>query len=408
MGRRSRDDKDLVTPMSRKEPNDRRLRACAVLAAAAFAMVGAPSSVAAGPSAGVAGAGKLAPRAVAQAEEFWTAKRMKAAEPAEIELADESATPQDDPTPQDDGDGAPELQLGPVPYSSFELTDTTSYPNRVHGKVFFTKPGQGNFVCSGTVVDGVNDSTVVTAGHCLNDNGVWATNFAFVPGYRDGQAPFGVWAASSLYAAQPWVSSENLRYDFGVAVIARNTGGVELEDAVGARGIAFNQPAQQFYRSHGYPAAFPFNGSKLWACESDFGFFDHPWPNSGPATMAIGCNMTGGSSGGGWVIDDHNVVSLNSYKYTLQTEVMYGPHFGSTAKAVFDQASGAAPGASTTTVTPPPAAQPDPLTVMRCTKLKPKKKKKAKKRAAKSKKRKTAKSKKRKTKAKKSCSLVTL
>jgi hypothetical protein len=50
--------------------------------------------------------------------------------------------------------------------------------------------------------------------------------------------------------------------------------------------------------------------------------------------MAIGCDMTGGSSGGGWVIEDASgnafVNSVNSYKYISPSEplAMYGPYHG--------------------------------------------------------------------------------
>jgi V8-like Glu-specific endopeptidase len=383
-----------VTAVRWTEPaRSRRPWVAAALVAAALTAATVPSSATAETSSGVARSGEISDRSVDRAEGYWTAKRMLQAEPADIELTSE-------PPVLQQGGEEPSLQAGPIPYTSFELPDTTSYPNRVHGKVFFTKPGVGNFVCSGTVVNGVNDSTVVTAGHCLNDNGVWSTNFAFVPGYRDGQAPFGVWAASNLYATQPWVLAENLRYDFGSAVVARNSAGEELEDVVGARGIAFSQPVQQSYRSHGHPAGSPFNGSKLWACESDFGFHDYPLPNQGPATLAIGCNMTGGSSGGGWVINGQDVVSLNSYKYTSQTEVMYGPYFGTTAQAVFNLAQGAAPGASPATVTPPANAQPAPLLTAQPSCKKPKRKRGGK---PKSKRGGTKKNKKKKKKAKKLC-----
>ncbi|MGH2957677.1 MAG: trypsin-like serine peptidase [Solirubrobacterales bacterium] len=351
-----------------------------------------PSSVAAEPASGIA-VRELSESSVARADDYWTAKRMRNAQPVELEVAGESPQQrQDDPIPT----------VAPIPYSSFELTDTTSYPNRVHGKVFFSKPGQGNFVCSGTVVNSSNDSTVITAGHCVKESGVWATNFAFVPGYRNGSAPFGVWSASTLLATQQWVQSEDLRHDVGAAVIARNPTGQEIEDVVGGRGIAFNQPAEQVYLSHGYPAASPFDGSKLWACSSQFGWFDTGLPGTGPPTMAIGCNMTGGSSGGGWVIGGQNVVSLNSYKYLSQTDVMFGPYFGSTAQDLFNQAQGGTPGSSAAIRTPPAAGQPVPLaTTPKCKKAKKKKRGKnaKKKRGKKAKK----KAKKKKKKRKKVC-----
>src|SRR2546421_7125534 len=173
-------------------------------------------------------------RTVAQVSAYWTPERMDNAKPIGVIAAKGSAARTSSP---DQASGQPVTQSGsPVAYSSFELTDTLSYPNRVHGKVFFTRPGVGNFVCSGTVVDAGNQSTVITAGHCVHD-GAWATNFAFAPGYRSlngiENAPYGVWAASDEAAPQPWVDSENLKYDVGAAVIARNGSGQTLESVVG-------------------------------------------------------------------------------------------------------------------------------------------------------------------------------
>jgi V8-like Glu-specific endopeptidase len=324
---------------------------------------------------------------VGDLDAYWTDQRMANAAPAKVVLPG-------DPVSQEAGASGPSTRAGPIPYSSYELPNTTGFPERVHGKVFFTKPGIGNFVCSGTVVNGTNDSTVITAGHCVfGGSGFW-TNWVFVPGYRKlngvGDAPFGTWSASNLLAPTGWTStaiapdppSPNYKFDYGAAVINRNTSGLELEDVVGARGIAFGQSVNQHFISHGYPAGTPFDGFKLWACESDFGGLDLDLLGTGPATMAIGCDMTGGSSGGGWVIEDAGgngfVNSVNSYKYGLEPEMMFGPYFDSGTQALFNSAQGQAPGQQTsTTAVPPPAAPATPILKKRkCSKPKRRGKKK--------------------------------
>lgn len=321
---------------------------------------------------------------VGDLDAYWTPERMANATPAKVVLPG-------DPEPLDGGSG-PGTRAGPVPYTNGELTDTLSFPNRVHGKVFFTKPGVGNFVCSGTVVDGTNDSTVITAGHCVFGGGGFYTNWVFVPGYRKvngaGDAPFGNWGATTLLAPTQWTTTAinpdppnpNYRYDVAAAVINRNTSGQELEDVVGSRGIVFNQPTNQHFISHGYPAASPFDGYKLWFCESDFGGNDLNLPGTGPPTMMIGCNMTGGSSGGGWVITDGSgngfVNSVNSYKYGVEPELMFGPYFDSTTQALFNAAQGQAPGQTAASAPPPAAAQPAAPAKVKCKKPKRGKKKK--------------------------------
>ncbi|MDQ3758818.1 MAG: hypothetical protein M3331_02590, partial [Actinomycetota bacterium] len=205
--------------------------------------------------------------------------------------------------------------------SAEQVPDNTSYPTRTHGKVFFTIPNQGDFVCSGTVVRSRSKQLAWTAGHCVYDDisGRFATNWTFVPGYQDGERPFGEWPARQLATTGPWKRSGNLSYDVGAAKLAKRNG-KPIQKVVGARGIAFNQPREQGFRAFGYPAE-PnpltlqlFTGQRLYACDSPRTDDDDP-PGSGPDTLEINCDMTGGSSGGGWVIDGRFVNSVVSYGY---------------------------------------------------------------------------------------------
>jgi hypothetical protein len=193
------------------------------------------------------------------------------------------------------------------------------------------------YVCSGTALNSSNSSNrsvVWTAGHCVNEGpGAYATNWAFVPAYRDGSPPFGTWTARTLVTSSAWANQGDFSYDVAGAVM--NTGGGALTDVVGGRGIAFNYDRNQFFTSFGYPAAPPFSGGRLWVCESQLQRSD---PTTSPQTMGIGCDMTGGSSGGGWVVGG-SVYSVNSYGYSNQRNVMDGPYQGSVAQSVYNTAS---------------------------------------------------------------------
>jgi V8-like Glu-specific endopeptidase len=321
--------------MTRTLSDARRAWTRLAAAVATVFVLSAPAGASAAP--GVVDAGDSA-RTAAEVRRYWTPKRMENATPVKLLKVDAPA-----PSADDRG-GAPSARVGPIGYTSGELTDTLGFPNRVHGKVFFSRGG-GNFVCSGTAVSAPNLSVVITAGHCLRFQGLWASSWAFVPGYRNGSGPYGTWAATGLAAPSAWVSSEDLRYDVGAAVVATNGSGQALQQVVGARGILFNQPVSGPVRSYGYPAVSPFDGSKLRYCDSTLGYRD-PLTSS-PQTMGIGCDMTGGSSGGGWVTGDPAsgaVNSVNSYTRPGITEVMHGPYFGSTAQALYDSVDGDPPG----------------------------------------------------------------
>jgi V8-like Glu-specific endopeptidase len=365
------------------------LRAVVLLLAAATALVSISI-----PSAAEAPAERYPPQRVVERSvrgsgaaitRYWTRARMRHADPLDLVVdskrqAQAAVTAEPDGPPGQVAGVAPassalvngatasmaaRTSSGPFPYSRYEITTPEIFPFSASGKVFF-RMGGGNYVCSATALASENKSAVITAGHCVNDGagGPWATNWTFAPGYRNGVAPYGVWAADSLHTTTGWLSQANLRYDIGAAIIRPNTSGQLLVDVVGGRGIAWNQSTAQFFRSFGYPAGAPFDGSKLFVCDANYGSVDATVPGSGPHPIGIGCDMTGGSSGGGWVIQDSFVNSVNSYKIFGQNEVMYGPYFGSAAETIYNAVRGPAvtpsPSPSPTPGTPSPSPSPSP------------------------------------------------
>jgi hypothetical protein len=208
---------------------------------------------------------------------------------------------------------------------------------KTSGRVFFTFQGR-TASCSGNSVTSTNGSTVMTAGHCVKYQGSWHTNWVFVPGYDNGQAPYGQWSATKTLATDQWAASEDINYDVGAAVVAP-LNGKTLSQTVGAQGLKFNGGYNKAMYAFGFPAAAPYDGSKLIHCSGnsskDFLFSkDH----------SLGCNMTGGSSGGPWFESFNEStgtglqVSVNSFGYTFLPNRMFGPYFGPEAKAVYDKA----------------------------------------------------------------------
>jgi V8-like Glu-specific endopeptidase len=173
-------------------------------------------------------------------------------------------------------------------------------PATTEGKVFFRLRG-GNYVCSATVVNSPNRSLVWTAGHCVAGERRWSKKVMFCPAYFDGACPYGEWVAKTLFTTGGWFDKGNFSYDLGAAVMYK-LGGQKIVNALGGQGIAWNQSRQQYWTAIGYPAAPPFDGMRLYACEDVTKFALNP-PRPGPNQIAIDCSMTGGSSGGGWLID---------------------------------------------------------------------------------------------------------
>lgn len=269
---------------------------------------------------------------------FWTAERMRGATPLDITAAPgagRTAT----------AAAALPTAIAPTPASA----SPTAFPQaggawtgggavvKTSGRVFFTFNGK-NASCSGDSITSANGSTVITAGHCVKYQGAWHTNWVFVPAYDNGNAPYGQWPATKTFATDQWAASEDMNMDVGLAVVAP-LNGQKLSQVVGAQGIVFNGGYNKKMYSFGFPAAAPYDGTKLVYCSGNTGkdFLltkDH----------SLGCNMTGGSSGGPWFQDFNEAtglgmqVSVNSFGYNFLPNRMYGPYFGNEAKAAYDKA----------------------------------------------------------------------
>jgi V8-like Glu-specific endopeptidase len=236
---------------------------------------------------------------------------------------------------------------GHLPFTIRTIPDTSAYPTRTNGKVFASRPGVGDFVCSGTVVPGNTQSTVMTAGHCVfADVPGFATNLIFVPGYNAGAEPHGRWVAKRLTAAPGFVNDDgNITVDVGAAELLPDAAGRRIEDVVGSRGVAFNQSRNQSVDAFGYPAApaegLPFSGELLWTCDTSYGGDDLATSGlAGPLTIRIGCPFTGGASGGGWVFGELSpgagfLESVVSYGYPDEPDHLFGPYFGNAARNVW-------------------------------------------------------------------------
>ena len=281
-----------------------------------------------------------------EVRDYWTPERMQAAIPGDALLP-----------------GAPEgARLVPGDLG-FGLDDTAerrrASANRVsrpgkprfrkHGKVFFSDGGL-NYVCSGTSAKAKTKSLVLTAGHCTHSQNGYVNNFMFAPAYDDGNTPYGEFTAKKIKATDQWVSSEDIRYDVGMATVGKSKG-KKLANAVGSRSLAFNREGNLNYDVIGYPAADPYDGESMYKCETRGDGTDRRQKN--PEPTRVDCPQTGGSSGGGWVLDSGKLNSVVSYGYecvgTLPIDLfptpptcnnteegkLFGPYFGKVIKDLY-------------------------------------------------------------------------
>jgi len=268
--------------------------------------------------------------------EYWTPERMTTAIPGDALLSDAMAVVPVGPL--DLGLGSPETRRA----QAQRVGNPKSKPFRTHGKVFFTLGGVP-YECSGTSVKSKTESLVVTAGHCTYSTAAgYASKFMFAPAYKNGDTPFGKWTAKRIKATPQWENNENISYDVGMATMSKRNGKT-LADKVGKRGIAFNKSRNQNFHVFGYPAEDSFDGEKMYRCDSPSQGPDNS--QNKPKPTRIDCDMTGGSSGGGWVIGRGQVNSVVSYGYECVIPLpicnnseegkLFGPYFGDEIKRLY-------------------------------------------------------------------------
>lgn len=296
----------------------------------------------------------------ASVRDYWTKERMREAEPVPLPTPDQRSAPAGpeaggSPTyVPPAGPGGPadaEIRRGTAAGGratvgvATPVLDPAAADMRMHGKVFFRivrGPKPGNYVCSGTAVNSRNRSLVMTAGHCVfdwEDHGGKVTDWAFVPAYNgDDARPYGTWPAKRTATTRQWRRGENLRYDLGAAIVRRNPAGRRLQAVVGARGIGFDQPRRQRYDIFGYPVEGAFVSTFEYACSSPYRGSDGAG-GGGPMPMRASCNMSGGSSGGGWV-GGGTLLSVVSYGYGTEPTSLFGPYLSDTAKKLYKRMRG--------------------------------------------------------------------
>jgi hypothetical protein len=249
-------------------------------------------------------------------------------------------------------------------------SESTIFPNSANGKLFGTYETRigpheysvKEYVCSASVVKmaqtpqetlehPVPGNVVVTAGHCAIDpeTGTRTSDkLIFIPGYRNGTAPYGVWRAESFTTTESWKNTamagvrSNEGSDVAFIVLKANSEGQSVEKAVGSLGIGFDQACNQTYTQFGYPAESPYNGELLYSHTSAYAGAD---TSSGfsPVPMKIASDFTRGSSGGPWAVGvgaSPTVVSVTAYGYESQPGYLFGPYFGEAAKKAYGAAIG--------------------------------------------------------------------
>ncbi|WP_285751801.1 peptidase [Lentzea sp. NBRC 105346] len=234
----------------------------------------------------IGNAGSQTASNIQSAQEYWTPERMKSAIPADLPqaAARPQAVPRQGPSGTHDGVAPKNLQA-------------QADVNTMSGRVFFVNDLGQNRSCSGSTVNSAGKRLVFTAGHCVHGGGSgrgWfdVNRWVFVPGYNNGNRPYGTWSAYQQWTKTAWINNANRAFDVA-AVVMQLLNGTRIVDAVGGQGIKWGAGYGLRIYMFGYPADPPFNGSQLYFC----------WGNTRNegGFPTLDCNMTGGASGGPWL-----------------------------------------------------------------------------------------------------------
>jgi hypothetical protein len=191
----------------------------------------------------------------------------------------------------------------------------------------------GGHFCTASVVHSPRRDLLVTAAHCLSGTG----ELVFVPGYRDGHAPYGVWKVDKTYLPDGWAKGQDEDSDVAFAVVAGRTG-KGIEDVVGGnRFVTGTATGATAVTVTGYPDSreVPVSCTNKPAAHSR-------------TQQRIECpGFTGGTSGSPWVDGDGKVVGIlgGHEEGGATADVSYSVVLGGEAAALYrTAATGPCPG----------------------------------------------------------------
>jgi V8-like Glu-specific endopeptidase len=198
------------------------------------------------------------------------------------------------------------------------------------GALFASDDLTGGHFCTASVVHSPHRNLIVTAAHCLGgENEV--DGAVFVPGYRDGKAPYGVWKLKRAFLPDGWAEGQDEDSDVAFAVLYDH-GKKGVEDVVGAdRFVTGTAIGATAVTVTGYPNS----------RETPVSCTNKPTAHSS-TQQRIDCpDLTGGTSGSPWVNGDGQVVGvLGGHEQGGATaDISYSVVFGSEAAELYRDAA---------------------------------------------------------------------
>jgi len=128
------------------------------------------------------------------------------------------------------------------------VTGTLSDETPAVGALFLvSSAGLGKHFCTASVVDSPRGDLVITAAHCVS--GKRPGQIAFVPGYHDGDEPYGVWFVTQVVVDTQWRRSQNPEHDVAFLVLQRHDGTTGVQKLTGGERLGTGWAARVLYTS---------------------------------------------------------------------------------------------------------------------------------------------------------------
>jgi V8-like Glu-specific endopeptidase len=158
--------------------------------------------------------------------------------------------------------------------------------------VLFANATSTQHDCTASVVDSPHGDLLLTAAHCVSGSGA---GLVFVPGFHDGEAPYGRWTVTAAHLARGWLKREDPRQDFAVLTVAPlDIDGAtrEIEGITGGYVLGAVPSAGAHVTVPGYPAGVDNNPI---TCRTTV-YFTRAFPS-------FDCRgYVGGTSGSPWLV----------------------------------------------------------------------------------------------------------
>lgn len=197
----------------------------------------------------------------------------------------------------------------------------------------YTSGRLGSHFCTASVVHSRDGDLAVTAAHCVAGK---AGQIAFVPGYVNGKAPFGVWTVTRVYTDQAWQASQDPDDDVAFLRLSPAGNGVPIEDVTGAEQLSTGTAAGTLVQVIGYPDG---GEQPVWCVN---------WTRSfGQTQLEFDCDgYTDGTSGGPFLVNVSSVSGqgtvigvIGGYEQGgLTPSVSYSSVFGTAVATLFAMA----------------------------------------------------------------------